>query len=72
MVSILVFTLNRTVGEYRRLTPIDMVSTLRSDVAMVTWQDGEVRVYGVLCVGTLSREISKRCYTRTKVEKCGP
>ena len=35
MVSILTFTLNLTVGEYRRSILIDMVSTLHSDVAIV-------------------------------------
>ena len=35
MVSILPWTLNLTVGKYRRSNPFEMVSTLRADVAMV-------------------------------------
>ena len=71
------FTLNLTVGEYRRSNPIDMVSTWqRSDVAMVMWQDGEVivRVHDVWCVGEYSRQIPKRCescHKITKVKTCG-
>ena len=42
MVSILPWTLNLTVGKYRRSNPFEMVSTLRADVAMVMWQNGEV------------------------------
>ena len=49
MVSILPSTLKFTVGEYRRSTPIDMVSTLRDDKVM--WQDGEMDVHAVRCVG---------------------
>ena len=35
MVSILPWTLNLTVGKYRRSNPFEMISTLRADVALV-------------------------------------